>query len=130
MEMNTISRQAAETQSSLCLRGLARGFTLIEVLVVVAIIAILAAMLLPALTKAKDKAKQAVCASNLKQIGIAITMYAQDNAEQVVPTQIGGSGTYTWNVALAAQGYAKTLVKSPPGYPYTLKGSLFYCPAE
>jgi len=69
---------------------LVHGFTLIELLVVVAIIAILAALLLPALSKAREKARQATCTSSLKQMGVAFAMYLQDNDSQFP--------TYEWHL--------------------------------
>ena len=67
-----------------------KGFTLIELLVVIAIIAILAAILFPVFAQARAKARQTACLSNLKQVGLGVTMYTQDYDENIVHTELGG----------------------------------------
>ncbi len=64
-------------------RDLRRAFTLIELLVVIAIIAILAAILFPVFAKAREKARQSSCQSNVKQLGLAFMQYTQDYDEKL-----------------------------------------------
>jgi prepilin-type N-terminal cleavage/methylation domain-containing protein/prepilin-type processing-associated H-X9-DG protein len=86
------------------------GFTLIELLVVIAIIAILAAILFPVFAQAREKARQITCASNFKQLGLAVIQYGQDYDENFAMGQNQWySGTWSANWAIAALPYINTL---------------------
>jgi len=87
-------------KSSLAVRRRSKaGFTLIELLVVIAIIAILAAMLLPALAKAKSKAHRIQCTSQLKQLGLGITLFTMDRDDMFPPAAYeAANGHLSWDV--------------------------------
>jgi len=108
-----------------------KAFTLVELLVVIAIIAILAAILFPAFSQAREKARQSVCTSNLKQFMLGITMYTQDYDEGMplawkIKGQIGTKVTQT-----GEQGAGRT----PQGLwsaimPYVKSQEIFRCPND
>jgi len=94
-------------------RNSRQAFTLIELLVVIAIIAILASLLLPALARAKESAKRITCVNDFKQLGLSVTMYADDN-EGLYP-QRQGNPSNMWPLQLQA---------------YYVETKILYCPSD
>lgn len=100
-----------------------QAFTLIELLVVIAIIAILAALLLPALGKAKQKAWTTSCNSNLRQVGLAMRMFGDDNNEYY---PISGGGIH-WDTTDATTGMQSWMQQIAP---YAGSTNIFNCPGN
>ena len=96
------------------------AFTLIELLVVIAIIAILAAILFPVFAKAREKARQASCSSNLKQIGLAMIQYRQDY-DETTPWFVNGAA---WTAGPNSNSYWGVFYE-----PYTKNQQIFRCPS-
>jgi len=97
-----------------------KGFTLIELLVVIAIIAILAAILFPVFARAREKARQTSCLSNIKQLTLANLMYAQDWDETFIQYQllcVPPYDTATWSVPMVRIN------------PYVKNPKLWQCPS-
>jgi prepilin-type N-terminal cleavage/methylation domain-containing protein/prepilin-type processing-associated H-X9-DG protein len=101
------------------------GFTLIELLVVIAIIVILAAILFPVFATAREKARQTTCASNMKQLGLAFTQYAQDYDEQLPDGAVaGGCSLGTTRADMAGGGWDKQIA------PYLKSLATLECPDD
>ena len=120
------------TKHPACAARVARAFTLIELLVVIAIIAILASLLLPALARAKSKAQPAQCANNLKQWGLAVTMYAGDNSDRF-PDNTDAPDLAWVSASMNTNFYPLYLYKNNPGASGTgqrSRSDILYCPTD
>jgi len=103
------------------------AFTLIELLVVIAIIAILAAILFPVFAKAREKARQSSCSSNIKQLMVGHLQYAQDYDESMSRIACGGGLVYTLPNGVSYTGFMLWPVCI---YPYSKNVQLMNCPSS
>lgn len=113
------------------------GFTLVEMLTVIAVLGLLMAILLPVLAKARDKADQASCVNNSRQLVLGWTLYAQDHLDRLVPNVDGLMGGFTnWVAGHMANKLdakdARLLVDSSRSLlaPYLQQPRVFKCPAD
>ena len=104
-----------------------KGFTLIELLVVIAIIAILAAILFPVFAKAREKARQTSCLSNIKQVGLAIMMYAQDY-DETLPMKYFNTGV-SGAILYPGGNPSSASIWPLPVHPYVNNLQVWTCPS-
>jgi prepilin-type N-terminal cleavage/methylation domain-containing protein/prepilin-type processing-associated H-X9-DG protein len=108
-----------------------QGFTLIELLVVISIIAIIAAILFPVFARARESARRASCASNLKQIGLGLMQYTQDYDEAYPMDAVGSTGNADWNTGfgIGASDATTKYTWMDAIYPYVKSEQIFDCPS-